>query len=174
VINALDVLFLADLCLAEGIQSYKFAGEIGVRHVLLLHIGAADAAVAGIFVGDRASLIQFHDNGGDNQHWRIIQVSPKQYKFINVHSGKALDIASANTADGVHLIQCTYNGNSNQMWSFTPTGDGYCKFSPGSNAAASLQAAAESTADGAIVEQWAWTGKETQEWNIVPAYTVLP
>src|SRR6185312_4086344 len=88
---------------------------------------------------DKAPLIQYHDNGGNNQHWRITQVSPKQYKFINVNSGKALDITAGGTSNGTKVIQYTYNGGPNQMWSFTPTGDGFYKFSPGSNPSASLQ-----------------------------------
>src|SRR4029079_3792138 len=104
--------------------------------------------------------------------WRITQVSPKQYKFINVNSGKALDITAGGTSNGTKVIQYTYNGGPNQMWSFTPTGDGFYKFSPGSNPSASLQPA--SSTEGAAVVQWAGTGAENQQWNILPVYAPTP
>ncbi len=126
-----------------------------------------DVYHASILAG--AQVIQFHDTGGDNQHWHINQMSPGNYRFINVNSGKALDIYGGHAENGAALIQYNYNGNQNQMWSFTPTGDGYYKFSPGSRPAASLDVMDESLADGAIVRQWAWTGGANQQWNIVPA-----
>ena len=115
-----------------------------------------------------AQLIQYHDTGRSNQHWRINQIRPGNYRFLNVNSGKALDINNSNKANGAQLIQYTYSGSPNQMWSFTPTGDGFYKFSPGSNLAASLDVVQQSTADWAVVQQWAWNGNANQQWSIVP------
>jgi hypothetical protein len=117
---------------------------------------------------DGASLIQYHYTGGDNQKWKIKQVSPGKYTFANFFSGKMLDISGANTANGASLIQWQPNGGSNQQWSFTPTGDGYYKFSPGSQPGASLELSNGTTVEGAKVQQWSWTGSGWQQWSITP------
>ena len=57
----------------------------------------------------------------------------------------------------------------NQQWSFTPTGDGYYKFSPGSQPNGSLDIPNGTTAQAALVQQWSWTGSAWQQWTIVPA-----
>ena len=117
---------------------------------------------------DGAQLVQYSLNGGNNQKWRITQVSPGHYTFRNVRSNKFLDISGASTGNGVPLIQWPATGSANQQWSFTPTGDGYFKFSPGSQPAASLDVKNGSTADGTTVVQWAWSGASWQQWSILP------
>jgi hypothetical protein len=55
------------------------------------------------------------------------------------------------------------------MWNFTPTGDGYYKFSPGSNGNGSIAVPSGTPTDGVAVQQWAWTGAVNQQWVITPA-----
>jgi hypothetical protein len=108
-------------------------------------------------------------NGAPDQRWRIKMVSPQKYTFMNVNSGKFLDISGGYSGDGAWLLQYNYTGNSNQLWSFTPTGTGFYKFSPGSTATGSLDVSEASTADGAQILQWTWYGGLNQQWSIVPA-----
>jgi len=120
-------------------------------------------------LSDYAQPIQFGFRGGDNQKWRITQVSPGKYNFKNFKSGKFLDINGGWSGNGAQLIQYSATGGVNQQWSFTPTGDGFFKFSPGSQPGASLDVVQGSTADAALVQQWTWTGSPWQQWSILPA-----
>jgi hypothetical protein len=56
------------------------------------------------------------------------------------------------------------------MWSFTPTGDGYYKFSPGSNPNGVIDVPANSTVDSTVVQQYTANGGENQQWSIIPVY----
>ncbi len=59
--------------------------------------------------------------GGVHQRWTITPVSGAAYgtylKFLNVNSGKALDVYGNSTADGANIEQWTSNGGNNQQWS---------------------------------------------------------
>ena len=85
-----------------------------------------------------------------------------------MNSGKLLDINGGWTGDGAQLIQYSANGGANQQWSFTPTGDGFYKFSPGSQPAGSLDVKDGSITDGAIVQQWTWNNQYNQQWSVTP------
>jgi hypothetical protein len=105
------------------------------------------------------------DPSKPSMRWRISQVSPGQYSFINVSSGKALDMKNA--SNSTTLMQVAYKASSTQMWSFTPTGDGYYKFSSANNPNASV-AVPKRSSEGAIVEQWAWDGGANMQWIVAP------
>jgi hypothetical protein len=90
------------------------------------------------------------------------------YKMLARHSGKAVVVQSASTADGANVIQWTYGGaNTNDEWLFTDLGGGYYKVTARhSGKAMVVQSAA--TADGADVIQWTYGGSNTNdEWQVV-------
>jgi Ricin-type beta-trefoil lectin domain-like len=87
---------------------------------------------------------------------------------VNAKSGLAMDMTAASTANGTNIIQFTSSGAANQLWSVTPTGDGYYKFSPTINAAASLAIAGGSNAESATVQEYAWANLPEQQWSIKP------
>src|SRR5690606_19139020 len=47
------------------------------------------------------------------------------YQLISRHSGKAIDIEGASTADAARVIQWAPTGGQNQQFRFVPSGDGY-------------------------------------------------
>lgn len=61
-----------------------------------------------------AAVLQYSDNGGDNQLWRPVRVSNGVYKLVNRHSGLAL---SGNAA-GAALTQQTDDSSARQQWRF--------------------------------------------------------
>jgi hypothetical protein len=69
---------------------------------------------------------------------------------------------------GAQVIQSPATDGINQQWAFTPTGDGYYKFSPASQPNTSLDIVG-SLAEGTAIQQWAWFGAPWQQWTIVPA-----
>jgi hypothetical protein len=125
--------------------------------------------VQGASTSNGATVVEYGYKASDNQKRMTSQVSPRNYKFINVASGKALDISGGWTGNGAALIQYDYHAGANQLWNFTPTGDGYHKFSPGSNDNGSIAVPSGTPADGVAVQQWSWTGAVNQQWVITPA-----
>ena len=116
-----------------------------------------------------AALIQNAFTGANSQKWKILQVSAGKYKVVNVNSGLGLDVPNGTTTSGVWVQQYHFNGTANQLWSFSPTGTGYYKFSPASNVNGSLNVRGSSWADGTAIEQWAWNTSSTgEQWNITP------
>lgn len=119
---------------------------------------------------DAAKIVQAtYASSNTSMRWRMVQTAAGQYKFTNKKSGKVLDIYGGSTANGTALIQWPSNNATNQRFSFTPTGDGFYKFSPVSNAAASLDVPGWSTTENLAIQQYSYGGGNNQQWNIVPA-----
>ena len=87
----------------------------------------------------------------------------KCYRLINKNSGKALDIKESRQGNGSPVIQYTYNGTSNQQWSFKPTSGGY--FTIVSRLTGEVLDC-QGTAGGSPVVMWANTPATSREWKI--------
>ncbi len=126
--------------------------------------------VDGGSTGDGAKVVQStYASSNTSMRWRMVQTAPGQYKFTNKKSGKVMDIFGQSTANGTALIQYTSYNTTNQRFSFTPTGDGFYKFSPVSNTAASLDVPGWSATENLPILQYTYGGGNNQQWNIVPA-----
>jgi hypothetical protein len=68
-----------------------------------------------------ASAVQWTDNGGAQQHWRITDVGDGAYKLVCQQSGKALDNSNV-TSDGAKAVQWTDNAGAPQRWRLTKVG----------------------------------------------------
>src|SRR2546428_727556 len=78
------------------------------------------------------------------------------YKILARHSGKAVVVQSASTADGAALIQYTYGGSAtNDEWQLVDLGTGYYKIL-NHNSGKAMVVQSASTADGAKVVQWTY------------------
>jgi len=92
-------------------------------------------------------------------------VSGGIYKLINPNSGKALDVASAGTADGTNVQIWADNGTAAQQWQTNKNSDGtYTLINVGSGKA--LDVAAAGTADGTNVQIYTSNGTGAQKWSI--------
>ncbi|MEK4239706.1 hypothetical protein BSK65_19465 [Paenibacillus odorifer] len=72
---------------------------------------------------DGANVIQWPDNGGWNQQWRIIPTNQDRGDssyIINRGSGKYLDMSGQSTSDGGQAVQWDFNGGANQRWFIPP------------------------------------------------------
>ncbi len=75
------------------------------------------------------------------------------YKVTARHSGKAVVVQGASTADDANVIQWTYGGtNTNDEWLFTVIGNGYYQI-PARHSGKALQVSGAGTADGTAVVQ---------------------
>ncbi len=121
--------------------------------------------VLGASTANGAHVIQWPSNGGRNQQWRLVTVSPGAYAVVSVNSGKVLDVEGASLADGARLIQWPWHGGANQQWRLEPTGDGAVRV-VSVHSGKVVDVAGVSTADGAGVIQWPWNGGANQRWRI--------
>jgi chitinase len=92
------------------------------------------------------------------------------YKIIARHSGKAVVVKSASTADGAAVIQYTYSSTGpNDEWTFTSIGSGYYKII-NRNSGKAMNVTGASTADGAKVIQWTYDAAALNaDWSVTSA-----
>ncbi|WP_185966838.1 RICIN domain-containing protein [Clostridium sp. HBUAS56017] len=114
---------------------------------------------------DGGNVIQWADNGGNNQRWVIVSTD-NGYILKNVNSNKLLDVDNGSTADGGNVIQWTTNGNNNQKWNIFNLGNGYYKLL-NINSGKALDVYNNSTTDGADVVQWTDNSGTNQQWQLV-------
>ncbi|MFC7114487.1 alpha-amylase domain-containing protein [Natronoarchaeum sp. GCM10025703] len=85
------------------------------------------------------------------------------YSLRASHSGKALDVEGASTADGANVHQWGYLGKDNQHWTVEALGgDEYRLIAQHSGNVL----AADGTGDGANVQQEAWADTASQRWTL--------
>ena len=103
------------------------------------------------------------------------------YQVINTNSGKCVDHTDGSTNNGTAVQQwACVAGNTNQLWQFRPTTDGYYKVVTRNAATAAwdVTGGPGSTGNGAKIQLWAYSGGTNQQWKAVPAangtYTFTP
>jgi glucosylceramidase len=76
--------------------------------------------VTGRSTANGVHIQQWTCNGGTNQEWHPKVVGTYAagdiYNFINLNSGKCLDVTGASTANGAIVEQWPCNGGNNQKW----------------------------------------------------------
>jgi hypothetical protein len=90
------------------------------------------------------------------------------YRIMARHSGKALAVQSASTANSANVFQWTYGGaNTNDEWQLVDIGSGYSRLI-NRHSGKDLTVASASTAEGADIFQYTYGGSATNdEWQIV-------
>jgi len=121
--------------------------------------------VNGASTANGAGIIQWPQNGGNNQQW-VITANGSYYKITNRNSGLVLDVNSASKTSGAGIIQWPWNGGNNQQWQLTSTSTGVYKVT-NLNSGYMLDVNGASTANGASIIQWPWNGGNNQQWTIV-------
>ncbi len=83
-----------------------------------LNINSGDALdVNGASTANGAGIIQWPQNGGNNQQWIITDNGGGYYKITNRNSTEALDVNGASTTAGAGIIQWPWSGGgNNQQW----------------------------------------------------------
>lgn len=90
------------------------------------------------------------------------------YRITPRHSGKALVVQSASTANEANVIQYTYGGsNTNDEWEIQSIGGDYYRII-NRNSSKDMVVQSASTSDGANIFQYTYGGSQTNdEWQIV-------
>jgi len=88
------------------------------------------------------------------------------YRLMAKHSGKAVVVQGASTANSGDVIQWTYGGTAtNDEWELVNLGTGYYRV-VNRNSGKVLNVAGASTVNGGNVDQWSWAGANQQQWQI--------
>ncbi|MBR1930323.1 MAG: RICIN domain-containing protein [Lachnospiraceae bacterium] len=119
------------------------------------------SGTAKVITGDTAWI------GNDfNDKTSSIRVERAKYRIINRHSGLALDVSGANTANGANVQQWTPNGTDAQSWyvSFNNDDSTYVITSALNNKA--LDMADWSTVNGGNLIMWDNNNTNNQRWYI--------
>lgn len=85
------------------------------------------------------------------------------FEIENEYSSLAVDVSGASTANGASVIQWPYGGNSNQIWNFIPTSNGYYQIK-NAYSALDLNVTGASTANGAEIVQWQFGTQGNDQW----------
>ncbi|URW79127.1 RICIN domain-containing protein [Xiashengella succiniciproducens] len=127
--------------------------------------------ITNVSTADGANVQQYTCNGCTCQQFRFTPVASNSisegtYTLINRHSGQALDASGKGTTQGTNVAQWAANGQTNQQWIFTSTGDGYFRISPAHAPSLGLDVVEASTANGANIQLWSYWGADCQKWKI--------
>lgn len=141
-----------------------FSADLGTYR-LVNHKSGKVLDVSGGSTADGGSLIQWPQNTGTNQQWKLLPNTDGSYRLANVKSGKVMD-SPGGSAQGAALDQWTDTSSSNQWWQLVPASTGYYRIVNVRNGwCADVKDA--STSDGASIIQWPDTGGTNQEWQLV-------
>ncbi|HEY3494397.1 MAG TPA: RICIN domain-containing protein [Polyangiaceae bacterium] len=88
------------------------------------------------------------------------------FRFVNVKSGKALDVEGASSSDGADLIQNPESEADNQGWSLNYDGEGFFRITNVMSGKI-IDVPDESTSDGVELAQWEDNGGDHQVWLLV-------
>jgi unsaturated rhamnogalacturonyl hydrolase len=88
------------------------------------------------------------------------------FRIMARHSGKAVSVQAASTANAANVFQWTYEGGpTNDEWQLVDLGNGYHRI-VNRNSGKVLNVAGAATANGANVDQWSWANVNQQMWTI--------
>ncbi len=90
------------------------------------------------------------------------------YKMVARHSGKVMEVAGQNTADGSFVQQWGYWGGGNQKWTVTHLGNNVYKII-GVQSGKSLDAYGWGTTNRTGIDVWTYGGGANQQWKISAA-----
>jgi arabinan endo-1,5-alpha-L-arabinosidase len=97
-----------------------------------------------------------------------VSVNTGRVTFTSRLSGKLLEVANADQADGANVVQWSNLGGTNQQWDIASVGDGYYSIRA-AHSGKSLDILNFSGLNGGDIRQWAYFGNPNQQWRFVDA-----
>ncbi len=114
---------------------------------------------------DGQNLIQWDAHSGLNQQFRIEDAGAGFFRFIALHSGKALDVWGDSRANGAEIKQYSLTGGGNQQFSIVAVGSFY-KIT-GRNSGKVIEVPSSSTTSGSQLKQNTDNGSDNQLWELI-------
>jgi hypothetical protein len=124
--------------------------------------------VVGSSTAEGAVIEQRSYSGATTQQWQILQVEAGKYKFVNVNSGRVLDV-------GAQVTQRAYAGTDAQKLPVSYLADqaGFANLRP-ATAGIYTGISAESTNDGAPVRLSSYFSSDNAKWSFTALGVVSP
>ncbi|RCX08491.1 YVTN family beta-propeller protein [Anaerobacterium chartisolvens] len=122
--------------------------------------------VPGGSTANGTQMIQWTDNGGNNQKWSIIADSSNRYYYIQSYVSKKNLDNYGSQVEGAPINQYDQSGSSNQQWSMVDLGGGYYRFVNRTSGKALDNGG--STANDAGIIQKTVSSSNDQQWRVVP------
>jgi hypothetical protein len=110
-----------------------------------------------------AQVIQWTNNGGTNQDWKLVSVGGGYFNLVNENSGMVLDVSGSSTSAGAQTVQEPSSGATSQQWSLVAVSGGYYNI-VNRNSGLLLDVNGGSTSTGATLIQWTNNGGTNQQW----------
>ena len=104
-----------------------------------------------------------------SQMWLLAGINSGAYSFVNLESGKSLDVRYASTSNGTNVQTYEYNGSKAQQFIFeavSPVAGGTYVIHSKSNYGQVVDVKFASTESGANVWSYEANGSGAQKWNI--------
>ena len=104
----------------------------------------------------------------ENSQW-MVEIKQVHYAFINVGTGKALDVHNSGTTSGINVGTWTYHGNNNQLWnqvSVNPVDNGTYIIRSLVDRNMVFDVTGASTANNANIAMWKYKDGGNQKYNI--------
>ena len=144
--------------LAEG--RYKIVSALSDKRVL-----DVDGEAAAVKNGTNVYIYDNRDV--KKQEWQVERNGDGTYTFINIVSGKVLDVEGGSKDAGANVQMFSSNGTCAQRWNVTRNTDGtYTMYSNCSGLA--LDVSGGSTSNGANIQLYVSNATPAQKWKLVP------
>ena len=104
-----------------------------------------------------------------SQMWLLAGINSGAYSFVNLESGKSLDVRYASTSNGTNIQTYEYNGSKAQQFIFetvSPVTGGTYVIHSKSNYGQAVDVKFASTESGANIWSYEANGSGAQKWNI--------
>jgi len=160
----------------SGLSRLQYAWGIGTggtdvfypgAYYRLLNLNSGDALdVNGASTISGANIIQWNQNGGNNQQWTITNSGGGYYTLTNRNSNMLLDVSGASTAQGTGIVQMPAGGGDSQRWKLMATATGIYKLI-NKNSGMALDVNGALTTAGAGIIQGTYKGANSQQWTVV-------
>jgi hypothetical protein len=120
--------------------------------------------VTSCYIMDGVSIIQWGDNGGENQLWQLIDAGSGYFKIKSKLGGKLLSVYCGSMEAGAEIVQWADIGGDFQLWQKVDAGSGYYKLQ-NKKSGKLLDVKEASKKEGDPIIQWFDNGNDNQLWR---------
>jgi hypothetical protein len=171
--SATNTVLAAKAYLRADQTGFAFPLEAGATYRIVSQNSGKLIDVEGFSLDDGHLVHQWHvwdhDTGTDNQLWTAYQSPCGWWYFINVNSGKCLEVGNFSSDMGAYIQQWEFSGHEFQLWFPMAVGDGsFVIYNKGSSLV--LDVEGNSVDVGARIHQWPYWGTANQRWIFQRVY----
>jgi pectate lyase len=148
---------VADNCTSDPVSDHFYS---------IVNYGSGKALdIEGAATGNGGNVIQWTEQGSDNQHFYLTDLGNGYWSLAVAHSGRYVDVSGWSSSDGANIHQWDYHGGNNQQWQLKRSSTGAFNI-VSRHSGRSLTVA--NAANGGNVYQQSDTASPYQRWYLNP------